>query len=86
MTVSAGEQVSVGLMTGALEAVGVSAEPFLAYQVGIVTDRAHGQAKIQSIRTDTIESCWRSGAIPVIAGFQGVTDSLEITTLRTRRQ
>ena len=55
-------------------------EPFLAYQVGIVTDRAHGQAKIQSIRTDTIEACWRSGSIPVIAGFQGVTEMLEINT------
>ena len=81
MTVSAGEQVSVGLMAAALEAQGVSSEPFLGYQVGIFTDESHGQAKIQSIRTEAIENAWQRGAIPIIAGFQGVTENLEITTL-----
>ena len=81
MAVSAGEQVSVGLMVAALEAEGIHALPFLAYQVGIVTDRSHGAAKIRSIQTDTIQKCWATGAIPVIAGFQGITETMDVTTL-----
>jgi len=81
MAVSAGEQVSVGLMAAALEAEGIHALPFLAYQIGIMTDRSHGEAKIRSIQTDTIEKCWAAGAIPVIAGFQGITETMDLTTL-----
>lgn len=81
MAVSAGEQVSVGLMAEALEAHGVPSEPLLAYQLQILTDEKHGQAKIHSIRTDFIESAWKNGRIPVIAGFQGITSAMEITTL-----
>lgn len=81
MAVAAGEQVSVGLMCEALEAEGIPAEPFLAYQLGIVTDSEHGQAKIQSIRTAELEQCWNAGIVPVVAGFQGVTTSFRITTL-----
>ncbi len=81
MAVSAGEQVSVGLLSASLQALGVPAEPFLAYQIGIVTDRSHGRARIRSIRTDRLKAAWRRGAVPVIAGFQGVTDTMDITTL-----
>lgn len=79
--VAAGEQVSVGLMAAALESFYVPAEPFLAHQAGILTDRSHGRARIHSIRSAALENCWERGAIPVIAGFQGVTDMMEITTL-----
>ncbi len=81
MAVSAGEQVSVGLMAEALEAHGVASEPLLAYQLQILTDEKHGQAKIHSIRTDFIENAWKNGRIPVVAGFQGITSAMEITTL-----
>ena len=81
MAVAAGEQVSVALMAAAIEAEGGRARPFLAYQLGIKTDDRHGQARIQSIDTGKLQACWDAGEVAVIAGFQGVTDDLEITTL-----
>ena len=81
MAVASGEQVSVALMAAALAAEGVDAEPILSHQLGIFTDDFHSKARIKSIETDRIEACWKRGAIPVVAGFQGVTESLEITTL-----
>lgn len=81
MAVAAGEQVSVALVAAAIEAEGIGADAFLAYQLGIVTDTFHSKARIQAIRTERMEESWRQGRIPVIAGFQGVTDSMEITTL-----
>lgn len=81
MAVASGEQVSVALMAAALAAEGVDAEPILSHQLGIFTDEFHSKARIKSIETDRIEACWKRGAIPVVAGFQGVTESLEITTL-----
>lgn len=81
MAVSAGEQVAVGLLSAALEAEGIGAEPFLGYQLGILTDTAHARARIQSIDTAKIEAAWSEGKIPVIAGFQGVTSDHKITTL-----
>ena len=81
MAVASGEQVSVALMTAALAAEGVVAEPFLSHQLGILTDTFHSKARIKSIATEPIEDCWRRGMIPVVAGFQGVTEAMEITTL-----
>lgn len=81
MALAAGEQVSVGLTAAALEAKGLKAEPLLGYQLGIMTDPSHSRAKIQAIRTERIEKCWERGEIPVIAGFQGITNDLAITTL-----
>jgi aspartate kinase len=81
MAVASGEQVSVALMTAALAAEGVPAEPFLSHQLGILTDHFHSRARIKSIATEPVDDCWRRGVIPVVAGFQGVTENLEITTL-----
>jgi len=81
MALSAGEQVSVALLAAAIEAQGVSARAYLGFQIGILTDSFHSRARIKEIKTDKIEACWESGIIPVIAGFQGVTDEMEITTL-----
>ncbi len=81
MAVASGEQVSVALMTAALAAEGIEAEPFLSHQLGIMTDEFHSRARIKSIATDRIEECWNRGSIPVVAGFQGVTENHEITTL-----
>jgi aspartate kinase len=81
MAVASGEQVSVALMAAALAAEGVEAEPILSHQLGIFTDDFHSKARIKSIDTQKIEACWQRGVIPVVAGFQGVTESLEITTL-----
>ncbi|SMF66578.1 aspartate kinase [Pseudobacteriovorax antillogorgiicola] len=81
LAVSAGEQVSVALMASALEAEGVSARGFTAYQLGIVTDEYHSQARIQEIDCRKLFDVWERGEIPVIAGFQGITRQGEITTL-----
>jgi aspartate kinase len=81
MAVATGEQVSVALMTAALAAEGILAEPFLSHQLGIITDEFHSKARIKSIQTNRIMECWERGGIPVVAGFQGVTESLDITTL-----
>lgn len=81
MAVAAGEQVSVALMAAAIEAEGLKAAPFLAYKLGIFTDQLHAKARIQSIDTDGIKEAWRMGAVAVIAGFQGVTQDMRLTTL-----
>lgn len=81
MAVASGEQVSVALMAAALAAEGIEAEPILSHQLGIITDDFHSKARIKSIDTDRIKACWARGAVPVVAGFQGVTETLEITTL-----
>lgn len=81
MALAAGEQVAVALTAAALEAEGLKAVPLLAYKLGIVTDEFHSRARIRSINTEAIEDAWTSGAVCVVAGFQGVTDELEITTL-----
>lgn len=81
MAVSAGEQVSVGLVAAALEGEGIKAIPLLGHQLGILTDGAHSQARIQSIQRDIIDKAWDIGAVPVVAGFQGVTEENAITTL-----
>lgn len=81
MAVSAGEQVSVGLMAAALEAFGLSPEPILGYQLGILTDSSHSRARIQKVDTALIDNCWRESRVPVVAGFQGVTADRAVTTL-----
>ena len=81
MAVAAGEQVSVALMAAALEHEGLMAKGFLAYQLGIFTDNFHARARIKSIATDQLFQCWDRGQIPVIAGFQGVNENNDITTL-----
>jgi aspartate kinase len=81
MAVASGEQVSVALMVAALAAEGIPAEPFLGQHLGIVTDSFHSKARIRHINREPIDSCWTRGVIPVVAGFQGVTEDLSITTL-----
>lgn len=81
MALAAGEQVSVALMAAALEAEGVQALPLLAYKLGIYTDDLHAKARIKHINTGPIQTGWESGAIAVIAGFQGITPNMELTTL-----
>ena len=81
MAVSAGEQVAVALMAAALEKEGLAAHGFLGYQLGILTDNFHSKARIQDIDCAKLHQCWEQGIIPVVAGFQGTTSELEITTL-----
>ena len=81
MLLASGEQVSVALLALALEERGIKATPMLAHQVGIETDALFSRARIQKINTDQIRQCLKKGHIPLVAGFQGVTNGSTITTL-----
>lgn len=81
LAVSAGEQVSVALLSAALAGQGLTATPLLAYQLGVRTNGLHSRARIESIETEALEQAWSAGSVPVIAGFQGVSKEQRITTL-----
>ena len=78
---STGEQVSMTLLAMALEAQGYRAMSFTGRQAGIRTDGTHNKAKIVSVRSDRIMETVDKGIIPVIAGFQGIDDNDDMTTL-----
>ena len=78
---STGEQVSMTLLAMAIEALGYKAMSFTGRQAGIETDGTHNKAKIVKVDNERIESALAEGAIPVIAGFQGIDKNGDITTL-----
>lgn len=79
--VSTGEQVSVSLLAMVLKDLGVPARSLLAHQIGILTDNAHTKARIIDIEAETIKKVLDSGEVAVVAGFQGITEDKNITTL-----
>ncbi len=81
MLLSTGEGVSIALLAMALQAQGCDAVSMNAMQVGIITEKVHTKARILEIKTDKINQYLEEGKVVVIAGFQGVTDDFEITTL-----
>jgi aspartate kinase len=78
---ASGEQVSVALLTLALQEAGQPARSFLGHQVRIATDNAYGKARILSIDSTKILAALKAGEVVVIAGFQGVDEDDNITTL-----
>jgi aspartate kinase len=81
MLLSTGEQVSVALMAMAIHADGVPAISFTGAQIGIVTDSFHTKARIRNISTERMEQALDEGKIVIVAGFQGVDEHYNITTL-----
>jgi aspartate kinase len=83
MLLSTGEQVTIALLSIALQELGQPAISLTGAQVGIVTESHHSRARILNIQTDRIQRHLNEGKVVVVAGFQGVTssDELEITTL-----
>jgi aspartate kinase len=79
--VSTGEQVTVGLLALAIRALGGEAQSFLGHQIKILTDSAHSRARIRSIDSRALSECFSAGKIAVIAGFQGMDELGNITTL-----
>jgi aspartate kinase len=79
--VASGEQVTSGLTALALQEIGVSARSWQGWQVPIVTDDAHGKARIARIVTDEMEKRFRQGMVAVVAGFQGLGPDNRLTTL-----
>ena len=78
---AAGEQMSAGLMTMAIGALGHPAVRLTGWQAGIHTDGVHGNARILSVDTERIQKELDRGRIVVVAGFQGIDPEGDITTL-----
>ncbi|MFC4075669.1 aspartate kinase [Salinithrix halophila] len=76
-----GEQVTIALLSMALQEKGLKARPMTGWQAGIQTDPIHGKARIDHIDTRRVKECLEWGEIVVVAGFQGVSAEGEITTL-----
>lgn len=81
MLVASGEQVSIALLAIALRKRGIKAQPLLAYQLGIQTDSVASKARIQKIDGEKLLKLCRNGIVPIVAGFQGVDEDDNITTL-----
>ena len=78
---AAGEQMSAGLMTMAIGAMGYSAVSLTGWQAGIHTDSTHGAARVSRIDTERLRNELDKGNIVIVAGFQGVNKYEDITTL-----
>ena len=81
VVVSAGEQITVGLMAMALQDIGVDARSWLGWQIPMVTDDMHSRARIQDVKADEIVRRLGLGQVAVMAGFQGIASDNRITTL-----
>ena len=81
VVVSAGEQISVGLLALALQDIGVAARSWLGWQIKVETSDVHGAARILDIHADGLEAQLEEGRVAVIAGFQGISSAGRITTL-----
>ena len=81
MLLTTGEQVTISLLSMALQQLGCDAISYLGSQVRIVTDSEHGKARIKSIDDHRIHASLDSGKVVIVAGFQGVDEDGHITTL-----
>ncbi|HEY1919359.1 MAG TPA: aspartate kinase [Streptosporangiaceae bacterium] len=82
MLLTAGERISMALLAMAIANLGLQARSFTGSQAGVITNSVHGNARIIDITPGRIASALDLGAIPIVAGFQGVSqDSKDITTL-----
>jgi aspartate kinase len=81
MLLATGEQVSIACMAIAIHALGDKAISFTGPQLGIVTDSSHLKARIKSIETAKLREALEGGSIAVVAGFQGIDEKYDITTL-----
>ncbi len=78
---STGEQVTIALLSMALKSLGREARSWTGGQIRVLTDSAHSKARIVSIDTERLRADIDAGCTPVVAGFQGVDDAGNITTL-----
>jgi aspartate kinase len=81
VVVASGEQVTSGLLAMALQDLGIAARSWLGWQIPIMTDGAHGRARIDSIETTDLECRLARGEVVVVAGFQGMGPDNRVTTL-----
>ena len=81
MLLTAGERISMSLLSMALDRLGHAAISFTGSQSGIITDTQHADAKIIDVRATRIRDALEKGLLVIVAGFQGVSSEREITTL-----
>lgn len=81
MLLTTGEQISVALLAMTIHKLGHAARSFTGWQAGIATEAVHGKARITNIEPARLFAALDAGNIAVVAGFQGMTDDGEITTL-----
>ena len=81
MLLATGEQISIALMAMAIQSLGQPAISFTGAQIGIVTDSYHTKARIKNISTQRMRQALDEGKAVIVAGFQGIDDNYNITTL-----
>ena len=82
MLLTAGERISMALLAMAISDLGAEARSYTGSQAGLITDSAHGAARIIDVTPGRIQEAIDQGAIPIVAGFQGVSqDTKDVTTL-----
>ncbi len=82
MLLTSGERISMALLAMAISDLGADARSYTGSQAGLITDAAHGRARIIDVTPGRIQTAIAEGAIPIVAGFQGVAqDTKDITTL-----
>ena len=81
VVVSAGEQVTIGLLAIVLQEMGIAARSWTCWQLPVRTDGAYTKARIQSIDTAALEADLRRGCVAVVPGFQGISPDGRITTM-----
>ena len=82
MLLTSGERISMALLAMAIATLGMEARSFTGSQAGVITDDVHGRARIIDVTPGRISSALAEGAIPIVAGFQGVSQNTkDITTL-----
>ncbi len=81
MLLSTGERVTIALLAMAIQSLGHKAQSFTGRQAGIISDNVHTKARIEKISGDRVRQALKEGKIAVVAGFQGITASDDVTTL-----
>ena len=81
MLLSTGERITIALLAMELRGRGINARSYTGRQVGIMTDSAHTKARIARVAADRIRDALDEGVIPVVAGFQGINERSDVTTL-----
>jgi aspartate kinase len=81
LLLASGEQISASLLAMAVRECGAESVALTGFQAGFLTDKVHGKARVQQIDGKRIKKAFKEGKVVIVAGFQGVTDEGEITTL-----
>jgi aspartate kinase len=81
LLLSSGERISAALTAMAISSLGFRAVSLTGRQVGILTDAAHTKARIEKITAERVRDALRDGKVPVVAGFQGISETSDVTTL-----